>query len=179
MFGRKPKIKFMRISDVNSPKRSTKYSCGIDFYIPNESDELIDLLKNQEGVNLLEYKDSGHDFKYYINVNPHSSIMIPSGIKVNIPKTKALFFDNKSGIASRLQLIRGACLVDSDYKEEIFFNLINTSKKVKILEFGQKIIQGILIDNYMPKLVECRDEDELFKGKENTRFGGFGSTGLK
>ena len=174
MFGRKPKIKFLKISDVKSPNRGTEYSCGIDFYIPNETKELAEYLSNQDGINIIS-----SNTKTLISINPHSKIMIPSGLKLNIPSTKALIFENKSGIASKLQLVRGACLIDSDYKQEVFFNLINDSNKVAYIEFGQKIIQGILINNYFPTMAECENENDLYKGKKTTRLGGFGSTGLK
>ena len=41
------------------------------------------------------------------------------------PSSSTLNDDNKSGIASKRQLLVGACVVDSGYDGEIFINLHN------------------------------------------------------
>ena len=82
---------------------------------------------------------------------------------------------NKSGIASKKQLIVGACVVDSGYDGEVLVNLHNLSPESRIIEPGQKIAQAVLTP-----IVTCGvgevTEDSL--NRTSTRgAGGFGSTG--
>ena len=66
-------MKYSKVREVRSPNRGTSDSAGIDFYIP-----------------------TGYDQK----IMPGESILIPSGIKVDIPNGTMLQVCNKSGIAS-------------------------------------------------------------------------------
>lgn len=143
-------MKITKVKDVKTPTRGTSQSAGIDFYIPNDSGSII--------------------------IEPFKSLMIPSGIKVNIPKDHALIGFNKSGIALKgLQL--GACLIDEDYQGEIHIHLFNVTDKHITLEPGQKIVQFVLTPvNYCS--VEVVDQDHLHETVSERGEGGFGSTGL-
>lgn len=117
-----------------------------------------------------------------IIVNPGSKILIPSGIKVNLPKYIALDATNKSGIASKRGLIVGAELIDQNYQGELHINLINTDiKHSVIINAGDKIVQFLPL--FIPKfteIVEASNEKELFEGTSSTRGeNGFGSSGTK
>ena len=83
---------------------------------------------------------------------------------------------NKSGIASKRQLLVGACVVDAGYDGEVYVNLHNTSTETQTIEPGQKIAQAVLTP-----IVTCGVE-EVFEDLLNTNSaratGGFGSTGL-
>lgn len=170
MFG---KFKYLKLYDVKDPARGTKFSAGIDFFIPEYSEDYATILGNKV------IRDENGNYK--IVVPALDKILIPSGLKVSYPKNRALDFINKSGIASKNSLVVGAELCDWDYTYELFFDIHNISNKDVYLDFGQKIIQGILIPVYYLPIKECHTEEELFKGRKGkaTRFGGFGSTGLK
>lgn len=144
------KVKFAKIRPVRSPEQGTPESAGTDFFIPD------DFIK--------------HDLP------PQERVLIPSGLKINIPKGKALLFLNRSGLASNTGIIVGACLVDSDYQGEVFFSFINTSENTYYLEAGDKIIQGIFVD--APKVIwdQAFDDETLFESKSIRGSGGFGST---
>ena len=104
-----------------------------------------------------------------------SSRVIPTGIKVEVPKGYMLEIKNKSGIASKRQLLIGACVIDPGYDGEIFINLHNVGHKVQLIEPGEKVAQAILIP-----VVHCGIEEvETDTLNENTDRGdgGFGSTG--
>ena len=82
---------------------------------------------------------------------------------------------NKSGIASKRQLIVGACVVDSGYDGEVFVNLHNIGFDSQIIDPGQKIAQAVLIPVNCFEIEEVI-EDNLNKG--STRGdGALGSTG--
>jgi dUTP pyrophosphatase len=143
-------MKISIIRDVKTPERGTHKSAGIDFFVPN----------------------------YYppVLIQPGESILIPSGVKANVPTGYALIAFNKSGIASKLNLHVGACVVDEDYQGEIHLNLVNQSNQAVEINGGMKIIQFILLPvNYsMPVVV---DIDMLYQFESERGSGGFGSTG--
>lgn len=148
-------MKFCKVGDVKTPTRGTPGSAGIDLYVPNDFPEHLCLIK------------------------PHQSIKIPSGIKFNVPEGKVLLVHNKSGIATKLGLDKGAEVIDSDYLGETHIHLTNTTGNNILIEPGMKIAQLILMDYNVIELEEV-SEEECFKEKNSERGeGGFGSTGVK
>lgn len=143
-------LNLSKVRDVKDPQRGTPGSAGIDLFIPND---------------------------YVGNiVTPQGSVLIPSGIKAKVPEGYALIAMNKSGVATKLGLVVGACVVDSDYQGEIHIHLVNVSDKCVPLEPGQKIVQFLLVPvehcgiNIVPI-------EKLYDAKTARGAGGFGSTG--
>lgn len=146
-------IKFSKIGSVKSPCRAHPTDAGIDFFVP-------------DGFN--------HSSPYYIQ--PGESILIKSCLKVKVPENHALILFNKSGVAATRSLILGSCVVDESYQGELIFNLHNISKTEKIIEPGDKIVQGILLPmNYLQ--TEEVPIDDLYSEVSERGSGGFGSTG--
>lgn len=82
---------------------------------------------------------------------------------------------NKSSIASKRQLVVGACVVDSGYNGEVFVNLHNIGFGSQHLEPGQKIAQAVLIPVSYCEIDEMINDD---LNKSSTRGdGALGSTG--
>lgn len=147
-------FEFSKIRNVISPTRAHDNDAGVDFYIPKDA-------------------FSG---KTDFDLKAGERILIPSGIKINIPKGYAMIFHNKSGVSSKLGLLVGADTVDENYQGEIHINLFNASNKITKLFVDQKIIQGIFFKmNYM-KPVEVPLE-KLYNNITDRADGGFGSTG--
>lgn len=147
-------MKFIKIRDVKTPSRGTPKSAGIDLFIPNDSHEL--------------------------KVSPGKSVLIPSGLKVNVPENHAFIAFNKSGIATKKHLAVGACVVDEDYQGEIFIHVYNVGESDVLLFPGEKIIQCVLLPVNYSEVEIVESEAELWEGKESERGeGAFGSTGLK
>lgn len=147
-------MKFIKIRDVKTPTRGTPKSAGIDLYVPNdfESRQLL----------------------------PGDSILIPSGIKADVPSDHAFIAFNKSGISTKKNLSVGACVIDEDYQGEIHIHLYNFGYAPATINPGEKIIQCLLVPiSYEDVEIET-DENELWKGKNSERGeGGFGSTDHK
>ena len=127
--------------------------------------------------------DAGMDFYFSpvegaaVRVKPSQSVLLETGIKMEVPSGCMLQIMNKSGIATKTQLITGACVVDEGYDGEIFVNLQNIGEDVQYIEPGQKIAQGIFVRIEKPALWEI-NEDNVY-GQETSRgSGGFGSTGV-
>lgn len=164
-------MKFYKTLDVKSPTRGTAVAAGIDFFVPNKSDEFIEAFK-EKNPNITLITEG-------ILLHPHERVNIPSGIKAEVPEGYALIAYNKSGVSLKYGLDVGATVVDEDYQGVIHLSLVNTSNDIVIINYGQKIIQFVLIPvNYeMPE--EVMSEEELFTRDSARKAGGFGSTGTK
>ena len=152
-------IKFAKVLDVKSPDRGgSDLNAGIDFYIPNYSEEFVIQLaeknKNNGVVGRLERTEEDGDLKFYIQISPHSQVNIPSGIKVILPEDKCLIGVNKSGVSTKYDLHVGAQLIDPNYRGQIHLNLLNNSDKFIRLKEGQKIVQFMEIHFYTDELGE-------------------------
>ena len=182
-------LKILKIRNVKLPTRGTNKSAGIDFYIPEFDDQFITDLKSKNPLlgtsaevlinpqGSINYTSIINKNKKHIAISPHGSILIPSGIKANIPPNHVFIAFNKSGVATKTQLIVGACVIDEDYVNEIHINLINTSNNPIIINENQKIIQFLLMPIIYCSIEEETNENILYLNKISNRIGGFGSTG--
>jgi dUTP pyrophosphatase len=142
-------MKVQTIRDVKIPTRGTERSAGIDFFVPDD------------------YPTT--------TIDPGQSLLIPSGIKAEVPTGYALIAFNKSGVATKQGLMVGACVVDEDYEGEIHLHMTNTSNTAQKIISGQKIVQFILLPiNY----AEVELVYELQSRNTERGSKGFGSTGL-
>ena len=78
------RLYFCKVRDVKSPAKAHPFDAGFDFFIPNDYGRRI--------------------------LPPGTDILIPSGIKVDVPEGYALIAMNKSGIATKQKLRTGACV---------------------------------------------------------------------
>lgn len=164
-------IEFIKTRNVKDPVRNAAENAGIDVFIP-ERDSFTEEEASNFGPGVVI---SGNK----IIVRPFCDIVIPAGIKSKFPNNIALVANNKSGIATKKKLIKGAQVIDSSYQGEWHIHLINTSDKSQTLEFGQKIVQ------FVPYLIDASDivvsnqsEEEFFTEKTDRGASGFGSTGV-
>jgi dUTP pyrophosphatase len=142
-------MKIQKLRNVKTPNRGTAASAGIDFYVPE-------------------------DFET-VSLKPGESVLIPSGIKVQIPRGYALIAFNKSGVAVKQGLSVGACCVDEDYEGEVHLHMINTSNKDQVIATGQKLVQFVLIP---VAYFDVEEVEEIQSRNTERGAGGFGSTGL-
>lgn len=140
---------FMHDKTVKLPNRGTSLSSGIDFYCPWD-------------VTIPANKD--------ILIDLQVSILIPPGFELQM--------ENKSGVSTKLKLLRGATIVDADYTypNKIHAHLFNVSDTDVTIQKNQKIIQGIIrkVELWEPIFIE--DENEMKRSGD--RISGFGSTGV-
>ena len=140
-------MKFLKIRDVKDPSRGTSKSAGIDLFVPN-------------------------DFEYR-TLSPGQSVLIPAGLKANVPENYAFIAFNKSGVATKKHLAVGACVIDEDYQGEIHIHLVNVGNEYVTIKPGTKIAQFILVPvSYQG--VEVVPEAELFPEATERGEGGFG-----
>lgn len=158
-------MKITKIREVKTPTRGTECSAGLDFYVP-------------AGIRLC--------------MLPGDDVLIPSGIKVEVPHGYALIAHNRSSMATSTRAMKyaglkgnpnstrgcvvvGACVVDEDYQGEIYIHLINVGRSIEVIHPGMKVVQLVLTPvSY--EGVEVVDEEELFNQATERGKGGFGST---
>jgi dUTP pyrophosphatase len=160
-------MKIARVRDVKLPQRGTEKSAGLDFFIPNDFMETV--------------------------VKPGEDILIPSGIKMDVPEGYMLMAAEKSGVVTSSyaclkagrkpkidafdsNLILGAKIVDEDYQGEIHIHLINVGNQEVFLKPGMKITQFILVPVFYDYVIEV-DEPRLFTETSKRGDGALGSTG--
>lgn len=128
--------------------------------------------------------DAGMDFFYcpdeptVLGVEPGQSVLLPTGVKMEVPEGFMLQIMNKSGIASKRSLVTGACVVDEGYTGEIFVNLHNIGSETNFIESGQKVAQGVFVKIEKPSLWEIED-DNIYGTVTARGDGALGSTGDK
>ncbi|MFA5397885.1 MAG: hypothetical protein WC346_17880 [Methanogenium sp.] len=171
-------MKYSRIRSVFPPTRGTEKSAGIDFYMPEFNEEFVDDLMNKNN-----WLDSPMMKEYLLQAKkillvPHQRILIPSGIKVNIPTDHALIGFNKSGVSSKKGLDFLACVIDEDYQGEVHISIVNTGNESIYIIENEKLVQWILLPvNYSyPEEVKL---ENLYSKVTERGDGGFGSTDKK
>lgn len=157
-------MKVAKVRDVKTPERGTAKSAGIDFFVPNDFIETI--------------------------LPPRCDLLIPSGIKAQVPEGFMLMAAEKSGVVTSKQaviaagrepkstayntiVVLGAKIVDEDYQGEIHIHLVNVGNMHTIIKPGTKIAQFILVPvSY--EGVEVVPEADLFPEATERGEGGFG-----
>lgn len=166
---------------VKTPNHAHSLDAGIDFYIPEDITEQ-EFLEKCETTGIKPYYEINEcGFISKIVLNAGDAVLIPSGIKVCVPEGYMLQYINKSGVASKLGLTLGACVIDSGYDGICHINLIaQYNRPVEILA-GQKIAQGILIpvSNAEVTVVDSEVITILNSKLTSRGSGGFGSTAHK
>lgn len=174
-------IKFLKTRPVKSPSRANQYDAGIDFYVPEFTDQFIEDFKAKNPDILIQ--------PVSIVLMPGQRALIPSGIHCQMARPhRALIAANKSGVATKTGLIFGAQVVDYEYQGEIHISLINTNKEIDhsgkgLVEItpGMKAIQFLEMPIYNSNINIFEDlTPSLFYEGETTRGAdGFGSTDKK
>lgn len=111
---------------------------------------------------------------YDIEIAPHSTVKIGTGISVELPNGTFGAIFARSGLATKKGLRPANCVgvCDSDYRGEYIVPMHNDTDEVMTIASGERIAQLIV----MPFVgIEFNIVDELTKTKRGD--GGFGSTG--
>ena len=152
-------LKFMRMrEEAKLPVRAHSTDAGMDLFYCSTP-----------GTHAL-----AEDGEFWIP--PRESMVLPTGLRVEVPPGYMLEVKNKSGIASKRQLLVGACVIDPGYDGEVFVNLHNIGNVTQVIKAGEKIAQAVLVP-----VVHCGVEEVFeesgFNSNTERGSGGFGSTG--
>lgn len=142
-----PNEKIKAYESIKLPQRATKGSAGYDFYLPMN-----------------------------ISIPPHSSMVIPTGIRCEIEEGYVLLILPRSGHGFKYGIrLQNTCgVIDSDYyysdnEGHIMVKLYNPNNDEFELEAGTAFCQGI----FVPYGITVDDN------VTENRNGGFGSTDKK
>lgn len=109
-----------------------------------------------------------------VTIYPGETVMIPTGIAMEIPLGVAGLIFPRSGMASKRGLAPAnkVAVIDPDYRGEIFIALLNHGKVHQVIQPGDRIAQMLFIPYFAPELEEVEALTDTQRGA-----GGFGSTG--
>ena len=139
-----PVLKYQKLSEnAKSPVRGTIGSSGLDVFSPIAT-----------------------------IVPARKDVLIPLDLRFDIPFGWDLSVYNKSGVATKKKLTKGAELIDSDYRGTVHIHFFNNSDVDVVIEPGDKIAQLVMREVWMGEL----EEVELISTETDRGEGGFGST---
>ena len=131
------------------PSYGSEYAAGADLYACVESD---------------------------IEIKPHTTVVVPTGIAIELPQGFAGLIYARSGLATKKGLAPAnkVGVVDPDYRGEVKVALHNHSETAQTVGVGERIAQLVITPYLTAQFVECETLSETVRGE-----GGFGSTGRK
>lgn len=114
------------------------------------------------------------DMKETLEIGPHETAMIPTGLAMEIPEGYFGGVFARSGLASKESLRPANCVgvVDADYRGEVKVALHNDSQTVRKITPGQKVAQLVVVPFLNVEFDEVEELSDTVRGA-----GGFGSTG--
>ena len=111
-----------------------------------------------------------------VTVNPHETVLVHTGLSVEIPEGYAGLIYARSGLASKRGLAPAnkVGVVDADYRGEVMVALHNHSEIPATVDAHERIAQ-LVVTPFLKVEYELADElSDTVRGE-----GGFGSTGRK
>ena len=109
-----------------------------------------------------------------IHLAPGKTVLIPTGIAMEIPTGYVGFVYARSSLAVKRGLAPAnkVSVIDSDYRGELMVPILNHSGTEQVIEPAERIAQMIFTPYYMA----CFEETDTLEDT-NRGAGGFGSTG--
>ena len=143
-------VRFKRLNDLAKiPTRGSKFSAGYDLYAATDHD---------------------------IQIPPHSTVMIGTGLAMELPVGWFGAIFARSGIATKrgLRPANAVGICDADYRNEYIVALHNDTTETKTVQAGERIAQLVILPC---QDIDFKEVDELHDTDRG--MGGFGSTGEK
>ena len=109
-----------------------------------------------------------------VTVPPHATVMIPTGLAMELPVGYAGFIYARSGLASKKGLAPAnkVGVVDCDYRGEVKVALHNHGDAAQTVSPGERIAQMVIAPYVAAQFCEAEELSATVRGE-----GGFGSTG--
>ena len=111
-----------------------------------------------------------------VEIAPHTTAVIPTGIALELPVGYAGLIYARSGLATKKGLAPAnkVGVVDCDYRGEVKVALHNHSEAVQKVDIGERVAQLVITPYITAQFVEAEQLSDTVRGA-----GGFGSTGSK
>ena len=143
-------INVKKLSDnAKLPTYGSEYAAGAELYSALEGEDII---------------------------APHETVVIPTGIALELPIGYAGLIYARSGLATKKGLAPAnkVGVVDCDYRGEVKVALHNHGKIEQTVAPGERVAQLVITPYITAKFLEADELSETVRGA-----GGFGSTGTK
>ena len=146
------KVRISRVGqgggDLPLPTYATEGSAGMDLFAAVESD---------------------------VSINPAETVLVPTGISVQLPEGFEAQVRPRSGLAIKYQIgiLNSPGTIDSDYRGEVKIILANFGKQVFVVRRGDRIAQMVIHRYARVEWEEVESLGETVRGE-----GGFGHTGV-
>lgn len=109
-----------------------------------------------------------------VTVAPHETVMLHTGLSVEIPAGNVglIFARSSLGIKRGLAPANKVGVIDADYRGEIMVGLFNHSDLPQTVEPFERVAQFAVVPFVKAEFTECESLSDTDRGA-----GGFGSTG--
>lgn len=111
-----------------------------------------------------------------VSIVSGATVLIPTGLAMEIPEGYAGLIYARSGLASKKGLAPAnkVGVVDADYRGELMVALHNHSQMEQTVEPGERVAQLVVTPFLKAEYIQVEELSETVRGA-----GGFGSTGQK
>ena len=111
-----------------------------------------------------------------ITVEPHKTVLIPTGLAMELPVGYAGLIYARSGLATKKGLAPAnkVGVVDCDYRGEVKVALLNHTDTPQTVSAGERVAQLVITPYLAASFCETDELSDTVRGA-----GGFGSTGTK
>lgn len=111
-----------------------------------------------------------------VSILPGQTVLIPTGLSMEIEEGFAGFIYARSGLATKRGLAPAnkVGVIDSDYRGQVMVSLHNHTNVVQSVDPGERVAQIVFAPVYQASFCEVDTLQETERGT-----GGFGSTGTK
>ncbi len=111
-----------------------------------------------------------------VTIQPHETVLVPTGLSFEIPAGWAGMIHARSGLATKRNLAPAnkVGVIDSDYRGEVMVSLHNHGLIPQTVEPGERIAQMVIMPYLAADFFEADELSDTVRGA-----GGFGSTGTK
>ena len=158
-------------SNIPDPKIATTYSACFDLsYCADHAHEI-------HGYNTNNVKITKPlDILKTLRIFPGERLLVPTGLIFDIPIGYSMRIHPRSSTAYKLGLMlaNGEGVIDSDYKEEVFMLMVNTTVEDIEIKNNTRLCQGEIV----PQIPVTLEKTEFRPQHVSMRVGGFGSTGV-
>lgn len=167
-------LKIYKVSpEIELPKFETKQAACFDISYQPYGKFHVEVYSDTNKINFRQLSfDNGT-----IAISPNERALVPTGLIFDIPVGYSVRVHPRSGISVKngVTLINGEGVIDSDYVEELFVLLHNTSSTNFLLTPGTRVAQAELVKSETYKI----EETSVRPVQKTDRTGGMGSTDAK
>lgn len=111
-----------------------------------------------------------------VTIQPHETVLVPTGLSLELPVGWAGMIFARSGMAAKRDLAPAnkVGVIDCDYRGEVMVSLHNHGTGPQTVEPGERIAQLVILPYLTAQFFEAEELSDTVRGA-----GGFGSTGFK